>query len=69
MKMLTGFLEPSSGSVTVDGIDVADDPKAVQRNLGYLPESLPLYPEMTVIDFLDFTAELRGRASAAARLM
>ncbi len=60
MKMLTGFLEPSSGSVTVDGIDVADDPKAVQRNLGYLPESLPLYPEMTVIDFLDFTAELRG---------
>ncbi|NJN51084.1 MAG: ABC transporter ATP-binding protein [Gammaproteobacteria bacterium] len=66
MKMLTGFLEPSSGAVTVDGIDVADDPKAVQRNLGYLPESLPLYPEMTVIDFLDFTAELRGVAHGRA---
>lgn len=67
MKMLTGFLEPSSGRVVVDGIDVADDPKAVQKDLGYLPESLPLYPDMTVMDFLDFTAELRGVQQGRAK--
>jgi ABC-2 type transport system ATP-binding protein len=60
MKMLTGYLEPSDGHVRLDGIDVTDDPKMVQRQLGYLPESVPLYPEMRVIDFLDFAAELRG---------
>jgi ABC-2 type transport system ATP-binding protein len=62
MKMMTGYLEPSAGSVTVDGVDVAQDPKTVQTRLGYLPESLPLYPEMTVIDFLEYAAELRGVA-------
>jgi len=46
--------------VRLDGVDVTDDPKTVQQSLGYLPESLPLYPEMTVVDFLDFAAELRG---------
>jgi ABC-2 type transport system ATP-binding protein len=60
MKMLTGYLEPSAGRARLDGIDVTDDPKTVQRQLGYLPESLPLYPEMRVIDFLDFAAQLRG---------
>lgn len=60
MKMLTGYLEPSAGHARLDGIDVTSQPKTVQRQLGYLPESLPLYPEMRVIDFLDFAAELRG---------
>lgn len=59
MKMLTGFLEPSSGSVTVDGVEVERDPVAVQQNMGYLPENLPLYPELTVMDFLQYAAELR----------
>jgi ABC-2 type transport system ATP-binding protein len=60
MKMLTGYLEPSSGRVTVDGVDLADDPKRVQAGLGYLPENLPLYPEMSVADYLDYAAEVRG---------
>ena len=62
MKMLTGYLEPSSGRVFVDGVDVAEQPKVVQRSLGYLSESLPLYPEMTVVDYLEYAAELRGVA-------
>ena len=60
MKMLTGYLEPSAGRVFVDGVDVAEQPKLVQRSLGYLSESLPLYPEMIVIDYLEYAAELRG---------
>jgi ABC-2 type transport system ATP-binding protein len=60
MKMLTGYLEPSSGTVRVDGVDVEKDPLTVQSQLGYLPENLPLYPEMSVSDYLAFTAKLRG---------
>ena len=60
MKMLTGFLEPSDGTVTIDGLDVAVEPKRVQANLGYLPETLPLYPEMTVVDYLDYVTTLRN---------
>ncbi len=62
MKMLTGYLEPSGGRILVDDIDVAEQPKLVQRSLGYLSESLPLYPEMTVVDYLEYAAELRGVA-------
>jgi ABC-2 type transport system ATP-binding protein len=60
MKMLTGYLEPSSGSARIDGIDVERDPLGAQRLLGYLPENLPLYPEMGVMEYLGFVAELRG---------
>jgi ABC-2 type transport system ATP-binding protein len=60
MKMLTGYLEPSSGVVRVDGVDLSEDPKTVQSRLGYLPENLPLYPEMSVADYLDYAAQLRG---------
>ncbi|MDH3644453.1 MAG: ABC transporter ATP-binding protein [Gammaproteobacteria bacterium] len=66
MKMLTGYLEPSAGAVRVDGVDVEQDPLAVQARLGYLPENLPLYPEMSVSDYLAFAAELRGAAPKAA---
>ncbi len=59
MKMLTGYLEPSAGSVRIDGIDVEQDPVAVQARLGYLPENLPLYPELTVSEYLAYTAGLR----------
>ena len=64
MKMLTGYLEPSEGRILVDDVDVAEQPKVVQRSLGYLSESLPLYPEMTVVDYLEYAAELRGVAPA-----
>lgn len=60
MKMLTGFLEPTAGSITIDGHDVETDRGAAQSLIGYLPENCPVYPEMTVIDFLDYAAELRG---------
>lgn len=60
MKMLTGFLEPSDGAVLVDGVNVTDDTAAVQERLGYLPENLPLYTEMTVLEYLAYAARLRG---------
>ena len=59
MKILTGFLEPSAGSATIDGIDVQENPAMAQAQLGYLPENLPLYPEMTVVDYLMFAARMR----------
>ncbi len=60
MKMLTGFLRPDAGTATVDGLDVTVDPVGVKSKLGYLPESAPAYPEMTVDEFLAFIAEVRG---------
>jgi len=67
MKIITGFLRPDSGSVLVDGIDVASHPVEVKRRLGYLPENAPSYPEMTVEEFLGFIAEVRGFRSGPAR--
>src|SRR3954463_14536105 len=67
MKMITGFIRPNAGTATVDGIDVTADPVAVKRKLGYLPESAPAYPEMTVEEFLGFIAEVRGFRAADAR--
>jgi ABC-2 type transport system ATP-binding protein len=66
MKMLTGYLEPSAGLVRVDGMAVEEHRQAVQSQIGYLPESLPLYPELTVADYLAYTAELRGVTPAPA---
>jgi len=60
MKMITGFIRPDAGTATVGGVDVAADPVGVKRQLGYLPESAPAYPEMTVEEFLRFIAEIRG---------
>lgn len=67
MKMVTGFLRPDAGTATVDGIDVTVDPVGVKSRLGYLPESAPAYPEMTVEEFLGFIAEIRGYKAAADR--
>ncbi len=64
MKMLSGYLEPDAGSITVDGLNLAQNPLAVQRQLGYLPESMPLYPELCVVDYLDYAAELKGLQGA-----
>ena len=60
LRMLTGFLAPSSGQVRVGNYTTAANPLEVKKITGYLPESAPLYPEMLVFDFLAFTAALRG---------
>jgi ABC-2 type transport system ATP-binding protein len=60
MRMITGFLPPTEGSVSVCGIDVVDDPIAAQKRIGYLPEGAPLYGDMTAATFLDFIADVRG---------
>ena len=64
MKLLTGFLEPSSGSAEIDGQDVTEHAAEVRRKVGYLPETVPLYSDMTVVDYLEFAATVRGVASA-----
>jgi ABC-2 type transport system ATP-binding protein len=67
MKILTGFLRPGSGQAIIGGIDVADDPLAARRLIGYLPENAPLYDDMMVIDFLTYVAELRRVPSDVLR--
>jgi gliding motility-associated transport system ATP-binding protein len=59
MKLLTGFLPPSEGSARVAGFDVFEHPLEVKRRIGYLPETPPLYPEMTVVGYLRFVARLK----------
>ncbi|MDA7726959.1 ATP-binding cassette domain-containing protein [Pseudomonadales bacterium] len=60
MKILTGYLKPTSGTVKVNGISVVQDPVSVKQLIGYLPEGAPAYEEMTTRRFLTFIAELRG---------
>jgi len=66
MKMLTGFLAPSSGTALVNGHDIVDDSLAARRCIGYLPEGAPSYGEMTVRAFLQFVARARGFESRRA---
>ena len=61
MKMLTGYLRPSSGSVSVWGHDMWADPMAAQQYIGYLPEGAPAWEEMTPLEFLLFVGEIRGK--------
>ena len=67
MKMITGFLAPSSGTAVICGADIVDAPIAAKRRIGYLPEGAPAYPDMTPAGFLDFVARIRGFAGAEAR--
>ena len=60
MKMITGFLEPSAGSVSVCNFDILENPIEAKKKIGYLPEGAPLYGEMTVTAFLNFIADVRG---------
>ena len=60
MKILTGYLLPTSGRATIAGYDVVSQSLEVRRRIGYLPESTPLYTEMRVDDYLNFCAEIRG---------
>ena len=60
MKMITGFLRPTSGTVLVDGLEVQEHPVSVKERIGYMPENGPIYGEMTVEEFLIFIADIRG---------
>lgn len=60
MRMITGFLSPSSGQTSVNGVSVFDDPLTVKRQIGYLPETPPLYIDMTVKDYLAHVSHLKG---------
>jgi len=64
MRMLAGFITPTSGTGSICGHDISADPLAAKRELGYLPEGAPHYGEMTIGGFLDFIADLRGLEGA-----
>lgn len=67
IRMLTGFLPPTSGRVVVGGKDLAEDPVAAKREIGYLPENVALYPEMRVDEYLSWRARLAGMARSKIR--
>lgn len=67
MRMITGFLPPSAGRITVGGHDIAVSPLAAKRLMGYLPENAACYPDMSVQGFLKFAAELRGLSGEAKK--
>jgi ABC-2 type transport system ATP-binding protein len=74
MRMITGFIPPSAGTVTVGGFDIIQNPIEAKRLIGYLPENAPAYTDMTVHGFLNFAAEIRGlrgdaRKKAVARVV
>jgi len=60
MRMLTGFMPPTSGTAKIAGFDIFDDSMEVRKRVGYLPERVPIYPDMTVRGYVDFWARLRG---------
>jgi ABC-2 type transport system ATP-binding protein len=62
MRMITGYLNPSQGRILVDGLSMTDHPRKARSKIGYLPETPPLYPEMTVQSYLRFIADLRDIA-------
>ena len=67
MKMITGFLAPSSGTAIICGCDIGTQPIAAKKHIGYLPEGAPAYPDMTPSDFLDFIAHIRGFSGNEAK--
>ncbi|MBM4154186.1 MAG: ABC transporter ATP-binding protein [Lentisphaerae bacterium] len=64
MRMVTGFLPPTSGTALIGGHDIVETPIPAKALIGYLPENAPVYPEMTVAGFLDFVAGVRGYCGA-----
>ena len=67
MRMLTGFLPPTDGTARIGGHDIFEEPLAARRAIGYLPETPPLYPEMTCSRYLRLRRAAQGRAARAAR--
>lgn len=68
MRMITGYLHPTTGSIVVDGISVHDQGRSVRSKIGYLPETPPLYPDMTVQSYLKFVANLRDVPTREVKL-
>ena len=60
MNMITGFIEPSEGRIIVDGYDISKKPKKAKKQIGYMPEGVPLYSDLTVKEFVTYMAELKG---------
>ena len=60
MNMITGFIEPTSGRILVDGYDISKKPKKAKKQIGYMPEGVPLYVDLTVKEFVTYMAELKG---------
>jgi gliding motility-associated transport system ATP-binding protein len=67
MRILTGFFPPTAGNVAIDGLDVERHPLAVRERIGYLPENVVLYPDLTVVRFLRFCAEVKGVPASTRR--
>jgi ABC-2 type transport system ATP-binding protein len=67
MRILTCFIPPTEGTATVAGHDIFEEPLEVKRKIGYLPEAPPLYPEMTVLDYLEFVARIKGLTGSSVR--
>ena len=65
MRIITGFIPPTSGTVTVDGFDILDQSHEVRKRIGYLPENPPLYADMTVTSYLEFVGRVKGVSRAA----
>lgn len=64
MRMITGFLSPSDGKVTIDGVDISENPVEAKKKIGYMPESAPLYGDMIVEDYLKYIADIHGEDPA-----
>ena len=67
MRMITGFLPPTAGTAIIGGHDIVEDSLAARKRIGYLPENAPVYPDMSVVGFLDFIAEIRGFSGSAKK--
>lgn len=65
MRMISGYLSPTSGKISVCGLDVLENPVEVKKRIGYMPEGAPSYADMTPLSFLDFIAEARGLSGSA----
>lgn len=68
MRILTGYMPPSAGKASVAGFDVVDQSLEVRRRVGYLPETVPLYPEMSVVEYLEYMGALRRVPELDARI-
>ena len=62
MKMMTGYLEPTAGSIRIDSLSISSARRHIQQKIGYLPENCPVYPEMSILAYLDYCAALHGIA-------
>jgi ABC-2 type transport system ATP-binding protein len=67
MRMLTCFMSPSSGTATVAGFDILEQPLEVKKRIGYLPETPPVYPEMRIAEYLSFVGQLKGLKGSELR--